>query len=317
MRVLITGGLGYLGGRLAKSLLLEPNYDVVISTRKENISSDLIHGAEIAQVHWGSISDLEKICEGVDVIIHTAGANAASCSNDPVMALEFNGVTTAKLIRAALKQDVKRFIYLSTAHVYGSPLIGEINEQTCTNSTHPYATSHRAGEDAVRFSHERNDIEGVVLRLSNACGPPVYKDVNCWMLIVNDLCRQAVVNKELTLNTSGKQYRNFISMSDVSNAILHFINLPTNSLGNGVFNLGGSESLRIIDVARLIANRCNILFGYKPNINHPEAAPEEQEEKLDFEVSKLLSTGYAHNGLIENEIDQTLGFCHTEFGDSI
>lgn len=316
MRVLITGGLGYLGGSLAKSLLLEPNYDVVISTRKKNIAYDWLLNAEIINPQWDLISTLDEMCIGIDIIIHTAGINAANCSNDPVMALEFNGVSTAKLVQSAIKQGVKKFIYLSTAHVYGSPLIGEVNEQTCTNSTHPYATSHRAGEDTVRFSHEQNDIDGIVLRLSNVCGSPVNKDVDCWMLIVNDLCRQAIVNKELTLNTSGQQYRNFIPMSDVNNAILHFINLPGNLPGNGIFNLGGRESLRIIDVARLIANRCNILFGYKPNINHPEAAPDEQETKLDFQISKLLSTGYSHNGQMENEIDQTLKFCHAEFGDS-
>ncbi len=316
MKVLITGGFGYLGGRLAKSLLLEPDFEVVIATRNNKKSDEALQGVKIVKINWDSISSFIEICTEIDVIIHAAGINATNCSEDPVNALDFNGVTTAKLMQAAIKQNVKKFIYLSTAHVYGSPLIGQINEQTCINSIHPYATSHRAGEDTVRFAHQQNKIEGVVLRLSNACGAPVNKDVDCWMLIVNDLCKQAVLNKELTLNTSGKQYRNFIPMSEVNHAVLHFINLTTNLLGDGVFNIGGPSSLRVIDVAKLIAERCTSLFGFTPNICLPEATVNENESILDYQISKLLSTGYSHTGHIKEEIDQTLEFCHSEFGIS-
>ena len=106
--------------------------------------------------------------------------------------MDFNGVATKRLVEAASRAGVKKFIYLSTAHVYASPLVGTITEQTLPNNSHPYASSHLAGESAVLNADERGVIQGVVMRLSNAYGAPMHKGVNCWMLVVNDLCRQAV-----------------------------------------------------------------------------------------------------------------------------
>ena len=78
--------------------------------------------------------------------------NAQNCVTDPVAALEVNAVATARLLQAAIRQGAKRFIYLSTAHVYGSSLSGVITEETCPASLCPYAASHRAGEDVVRIT---------------------------------------------------------------------------------------------------------------------------------------------------------------------
>ena len=87
--------------------------------------------------------------ENVDVVIHTAGMNAQECASDPEQALAFNGTVTADLVSSAVKQGVQKFIYLSTAHVYKEPLVGTISESSQTTNTHPYATSHLAGEIPV------------------------------------------------------------------------------------------------------------------------------------------------------------------------
>ena len=118
MRVLITGGLGYVGERLAQAVTAETDYEVVISTRNINNLYEPEHKAEVVKIDWDSIACIESICSGMDVIIHAAGVNALDCIDDPVNALEFNGVTTAKLITSAVKTGVKKFVYLSTAHVY-------------------------------------------------------------------------------------------------------------------------------------------------------------------------------------------------------
>jgi UDP-glucose 4-epimerase len=70
-------------------------------------------------------------------------------------------------------------------------------------------------------------------------------------VLVNDLCKQAVTKKSLTLCSSGTQKRDFITLQDVSRAALHFIGLPRELCRDGLFNLGGESSFRIIDMANL------------------------------------------------------------------
>ena len=314
MRLLITGGFGYLGGRLAQYLANETDHDIILGSRKKNDIPVWSPHAQVVQTLWASPEHLEKICVGVDAVGHLAGMNAQDSATNFVMALEFNAVATARLLQAAIRQDVKRFIYLSTAHVYDSPLTGVITEETCPNNLHPYATSHRAGEDVVRAANQRGEIEGIVIRLSNAYGAPVHKDANCWMLLVNDLCHQAVISKRMVLRT-GYQRRDFITMTDACRAIKHLLILSIDELGEGIFNLGG-QVMRVIDMTETIQARCLTVLGFTPEIICPEATPDDLNLVLDYRIDKLLATGFTLDSDLTAEIDATLIMCHIIWGAS-
>jgi UDP-glucose 4-epimerase len=314
MKILITGGFGYIGGRLAQHLSSQSGYDILLATRQGTEAPRWLPHAKVLKSKWESSDNLEDICKGIDVVIHLAGMNAQDSSANPINALECNAVATARLLQAAIRQGVKRFVYLSTAHVYSRPLEGVITEQTCPTNLHPYASSHRAGEDVVRAAHQREQIEGIVIRLSNAYGAPTHKNANCWMLLVNDLCRQAIINEELVLYSSGTQYRNFITIEDMVRAILHFVECPASKLGDGLFNLGAASPMRVIDLAELIAERCDITCGFKPPIKRPqETTQPKMSQPLDYRIDKLLGTGFILKSECNKEIDETLKFCHDHF----
>ena len=120
MRVLIAGGFGFAGGRLA-NYMHRAGYQVILGSRKASEPPDWLPRAEVARLDWNSVDALEAACSGADVVIQAAGMNAQDCAADPVAALMVNGVATARLMEAAGRAAVKRFVYLSTAHVYGSP----------------------------------------------------------------------------------------------------------------------------------------------------------------------------------------------------
>ncbi len=315
-RILISGGFGYLGGRLAQFLASHENYEILLGTRRQLSHPLWLPNANVVQTPWDSLPGLEKTCFDVDVIVHLAGMNAQDCAADSAMALEVNAVATARLVQAAIRQKVKRFIYMSTVHVYGSPLTGVTTEETKPTPIHPYAFSHRAGEDVVRASHASGEIEGIVIRLSNAYGPPADKSANCWMLLVNDLCRQAATSGKLILHSAGLQRRDFISLHDVVRGIKHLIELPSDKCGSGLFNLGGEAPYRVIDVAELIAARCEAVLGFKPEIGRPEPKPGEDSLELNFQIDKLKETGFCLSCDAASEIDVTLKFCHEAFGKS-
>ena len=315
-KVLVTGGFGYLGGRLAQFLDSQEGYEILLGSRwRPKLPGRLLKGKTVQTV-WDSPKDLEKVCSGVNTIIHLAGMNAQDCNADFAMALEVNAVATARLVQAAVRQKVKRFIYLSTIHAYGNPLSGVISEKTFPLPFHPYALSHRAGEDVVQSVHQSGEIEGVVVRLSNAYGAPADKNANCWMLLVNDLCRQAATSGKLKLNSSGMEWRDFISIHNVVRGIKHCIEITSDKYDSSLFNLGGEASYRVIDLAELIVVRCEAVLGFKPQIGRPEPKSEEDYLKLYFQIDKLKETGFSLSGDITNEIDVTLKFCHKNFGQS-
>lgn len=313
MRILITGGFGFIGGRLGQ-YLQENGHQVILGSRKAICPPEWLPHAEVAQIDWSDSRALKQICSRVDVVIQAAGMNAQDCASDPVAALEFNGLVTARLVAAASRVGVKRFIYLSTAHVYASPLVGTITEETCPRNLHPYATSHLAGEHAVLSANQRGQIEGIVLRLSNAFGAPVHKDVNCWMLLVNDLCKQAVQTRKLVLQTSGLQQRDFIGMTEVCRVAEHLAVGNGSSTQPSIFNVGSGVSQSVFAMAQSIQQRCAQVLGFEPVLQCVQGEADEPLPMLSYRVDNLAALGIKSD-FLENlaEIDSLLRFCQSTF----
>ncbi len=307
MRILITGGHGFVGGRLGQHFH-QVGHQIILGSRALTGRPDWLPHAEVAQIDWHDSRALEQICGGVDVVIQAAGMNAQDCAADPVAALEFNGLATARLLGAASRAGVKRFIYLSTAHVYASPLVGRITEDTCPRNLHPYATSHLAGENAVLSISQRGQIEGIVLRLSNAFGAPLHKDVNCWMLLVNDLCMQAVQNGKIVLRSSGLQQRDFIAMTEVCRVVEHLSCRDFDAPVPNVFNLGAGKSQSVLEMAQLIQRRCRRVLGFEPELQRPEMGADERHERLEYRTDRLAKMDINVSLDNNNEIDSLLAY---------
>jgi UDP-glucose 4-epimerase len=311
MRILITGGFGFVGGRMAQRMN-SAGHEVLLGSRHAAPVAGWLPGAPIVRTPWDDPAALEQLCRGVDLLIHAAGMNAQDCSADPVAALEFNGLATARLVAATKNSDIKRVIYLSTAHVYSNPLDGRIDEDTCPRNLHPYATSHLAGENAVLDLRSGAPCDRIVLRLSNIFGAPVTRDVNCWMLLVNDLCRQAVTSKKMVLRSGGLQQRDFIPMDAfVKTVDEQFANGSGTGL-SGVFNVGSGLSLSVLQMAQKIQKRCQIILGFEPALEtQPGSAQTEKNFFLEY-LSKRLTK--IETPSMDAEIDGLLRFCKSAFG---
>lgn len=312
-KILVTGGMGLVGGRVAQALAEQGN-EVLLGSRHVQAPPSWLATADVVAMDWLSKDSLISACNGVDAIVHLAAMNDAECLRDPVAALEVNGVNTARLLEAAKTTGVRRFIYFSTAHIYGSPLAGQIDEVTLPRCKHPYATSHRAAEDVVLAASDK--LSSIVLRLSNGFGRPAHAAVNSWMLLVNDLCRQAITQGSLTLRSSGLQRRDFVTLHDVGRAVSHMLNLPDTKVGDGIFNVGGGKSMQVIEMAEMIQSRCSALMGLTPEIIRPAPTPNENNPDLEYKIDKLLASGFALNGNVQEEIDGILTMCNATWGKS-
>jgi UDP-glucose 4-epimerase len=314
VRILITGGFGYLGGRLAQALEGKAGNEIRLGSRSKREPPEWLSNAEPVRTQWDSADALGEICSGVDSVVHLAGMNAQQCAADPSTTVMFRRVATSRLLEAAARQGVRRFIYVSTAQVYASPLVGKITEDTQPTSAHAYAVSHRAGEDAVRGATGAGRMGRIVLRLSNALGAPASPDADCWTLLTNDLCRQAVSTGRMVLRSSGLQHRDFVPLAGVCDAIAHVLQLPAPGNGAEVFNLGGEWAPTVWEIASLVRKRCLELLRFEPTLIRRSPKAGEAPRALDYRIDALRRTGYESSRDSVQEIDQLLEFCDESFG---
>lgn len=310
MRVLITGGCGYIGGRLSEYLLFN-GYEVVIATRKKYECFTNPLNLSFRHISWDRICDLKEVCKNIDVIIHAAGMNADDCLESPVKAINFNGHATARLVDAAFSSGVKRIIYLSTAHVYLSPLSGEIKEGDPLRNMHPYATSHVAGERAVLSASKLGSMDGIVLRISNAVGRPHHKGVNCWKLLIPNLCKQAVLEKKMEIYNNPNQKRDFIAIGEVCRIIKGIIESDCEFGGGSIFNLGSGVSKTLLEVAYEVRSSCEKILGYSPIVS--SAITKEDKQELSFHVDQVQESFGKICPSITTEIDGLIEFCQQSY----
>lgn len=306
-KILVTGGYGFVGGRLVRALSAQ--YKVIVSTR--NLLSDeqrLQHG-DVEQVIHSSLLTAGAFPTDCDIVIHLAALNEKDSVTQPSEAIRVNIDETRMILEQAIQNKVRHFIFFSTAHIYGSPLQGTITEETLPVPVHPYAITHKAAEDYVIAANNAGKIAGTVIRLSNSFGAPVLPTVNRWTLLVNDLCRQAIEKKKLVLLSNGCQYRDFVCLNDVENAIQQIVaQTPT-----GIYDLGSGKAVRVIDVAEQIASVYEELFSEKINIELPKESIPSEEPLLYYSVEKIKAAGISIANNVKKEIKDMLLFCKQHF----
>jgi UDP-glucose 4-epimerase len=314
MKALITGGLGFIGGRLA-SYLSALGVDVLLGTRNiHNRQPEWLASSHVVHTEWSNRSSLEFACKGVDVVVHAAGMNAVDSATNPVDALAVNGLSTANLLYSAIASGVQRFLYISTGHVYNAPLQGDIFETNTPLNLHPYASSHRAGEDCVRYAHQQHLVEGCVIRLSNGYGFPMHEDVNCWMLLVNDLCRQAVTTSKMALQSSGVQQRDFIPMKSVVEAIYSLIISDKETLDDGLYNIGCGQSMSVWEMACLVQRRCEKILCKKVPLSRSDLSRDRVSLNYVVQKYKNIAPDYEIDHI--KEIDCLIDYCIKHFSNT-
>mgnify|MGYP001158160858 FL=1 len=312
--ILITGGLGYLGGRIANHLIQKQDTPIVLGVKDKNFKlPDELRNCKVIQLNVLSASDLKAACNGVTSIVHLAALNFQESQKDPQKASLINTEGTYELLRSAVKTGVKKFIYFSTAHVYRSPLEGNIDETTKTLPGNPYASSHLEAEKHVLKFHSDNNINGIVFRLSNAIGRPMDKNVNCWMLAANNFCKQAILNQEIVLKGDPYQQRDFIPISHIERLTEEILDSSKIGYYGKVMNVGSEKSLSLLDLAKKISNRCKVLFGYEPKLIQNQESDKKTNDGLNYNCKDFKGLNIFSEKTLEDEIDELLKFCKNFF----
>lgn len=309
MRVLIAGGFGYVGGRLGMHLA-SSGYDVVLGSRFPQPKPEWLTKGDVNVLDWRDKNSLLHACKNVEVVLQTAGLNAAECLKNPIKALEVNGRNTGRLVDAARTTGVKKFIYLSTAHVYAGKLTGLITEDSEINNNHPYATSHVAGENKVKFYS--GDMQKVVVRLANSFGFPSGNNENCWNLVVNNLCKQAAVDRQMVIIGPSNALRNFISMTDVCLRLNRLISSKETLPDPLIFNMG-DQTRSILDIAISIKYIYRDLMEIDLPIIEMTEKIVERNQKFSFKSSVMESLGFNWTSSYSEELKMLIEYSESTF----
>lgn len=314
MHVLIIGGLGYIGGRIASYLNNLPDCRVTITSHRQdpkfpNILSEIpIKYLDVSQSPKAIANQLKD----VDSIIHLAAISEQYCDRDLEKAYAVNTVGVENVFHAAKLAQVKKFIYFSTVHVYGLDLIGEISESTKPNPMSTYAITHYAAEQHLKNGADK-EIDVIILRLSNAFGAPINPQVDRWTLLLNMLAKEISEKGTCTLKSSGLQTRDFITLTDVCLSIEKII-LSKNSIENfNIINFCSGKSMSIKEMAEKLAVRASVEMSKKITLSLPKGIKDEQVNSHFFSNDKLKNMGIDIQNEIDDELDSLLRFCMSSF----
>jgi len=184
-----------------------------------------------------------------------------------------------------------------------------IGEDTTPLPRDSYASARLASEHAI--GAQAGDCKVTVLRLTNAVGPPARSSVDRWTLVANDLCLQAARGGDLSLRSTGLQWRDFVPMSDVSHVIL---GAAEGRIRPGTFNLGSGHPMTVLQLADLVATAAVGLGMSRPAVIPGSEGPVEQSPPFRISVERLAREGFTPRGDLAREVQDTIAFCRRQSG---
>ncbi|BDC98441.1 NAD-dependent epimerase/dehydratase [Persicobacter psychrovividus] len=264
MRILVTGGAGYIGTELSRLLVNHPEVDeLIVYDNLSKANYNLFLGRPTPNGHKikfvkADILDsrkLKKALEGVDVVYHFAAHVSTPLQNNEISTFEqVNHWGTANVVDAVEESpSVKMFVYLSSVSVYGDQS-DEVTESTLPSPKSPYAVSKVRGEEHV--NRLKNKMRTFIIRSGNVYG---YSKSMRFDAVINRFMFESHYSNRIQIHGDGKQQRAFIHVSNLVNVLYQMIRSETPS---GVYNMveKNMQVLEIVDVLKSLYPSLEFIF---------------------------------------------------------
>ncbi len=258
MHILVTGGAGFIGSHLTDRLLSARHsvrvLDNLSSGKRANLPSH-----ERLEFVQGDIRDAAQTyaaVDGVDAVVHLAAVASVQASvDDPAGTHASNFVGTLNLLEAARRYGVRRFLYASSAAVYGDTAELPVCEDAVLKPLTPYAADKLAGEHYLRFYAQKHGLKTTAFRFFNIYGPR-QDPSSPYSGVISIFVERACAGKPVTIFGDGAQTRDFVYVGDLVEILLRTLG-EDRTVGK-VFNVGrGVECslLQMLDELQRLAGR--------------------------------------------------------------
>lgn len=299
MKILVTGGAGFIGSNIVEKLYLEHKIRVVdnLSTGKKENLSHLINDIEFV---YGDISNLElcrKVVKGIDLICHQAALGSVPRSvKDPLSSHISNVNGFLNILIAAKEEGIKRVVFASSSSVYGDHEDLPKCEDKVGNVLSPYAATKKIDEIYANVFTKCYGMECIGLRYFNIFGP--RQDPNgAYAAVIPKFIKLIREGKSPIINGDGSFSRDFTYVENAVQANLLALTTTNKECFGEVFNIGAGGQTTILDLVNVIKKELKsdveIIFGNKRegDIPHSNACIDKAKSVLGYNPSVTFENG--------------------------
>ena len=302
-RFLVTGGAGFIGSNLCQAIL-DLGYKVrcLVDRDGNSVRKNILHlqdnpNFEITECDIRSYEDCLGACQGADFILHHAACGSPRVDM-PLLYEEVNVKGTLNMMEAARRTGVEKFVYASSASVYGDDSSSFKREDIVGNIISQYALTKRINEDYGRLYHGLYGLDTYGLRYFNVFGK--RQDVNSGFIIPRFIMN-LLSGERTVLYGDGTQSRDFVYIDDIVQANLRACAAPSEA-GGQVYNVAYGEGRQLLDIYRhisaLLKKDIEPVFG-------SEHGSDVKHSRADIsKAGRLL--GYAPEWSFERGIEETV-----------
>ena len=306
MRILITGGSGFIGSHLAESFQGEAEVRVL-----DNLATGYEINLSRLDVDFrrGSILDdaaLQGAMVGVDYVFHLAAMVSVPISvSEPLSCESVNGVGVVRVLEAAAQAGVRKVFFASSAAIYGDNPTVPKTEAMLPEPKSPYAITKLQGEHWCRFYHDEGRVKTVALRFFNVFGPR-QDPRGAYAAAVPIFIEKALNGEPLAIYGDGSATRDFVYVKDIVAAIRHVTVTPELT---GVRNAGYGGAITVKALAEKIVE----LAGSKSEIRYLPDRPGDVKHSRAA-VDELAATGFQPVSNLEEGLAATLAYFRISAG---
>lgn len=253
--VLVTGGLGFIGSHIVDNLISDNNVTIIDNLTTgtlKNLNKPEHDNLEIVEedIRYANLDDLTS---GKDYVFHLAAMTSVPLSVEkPVECSEINLDSTVKLLKSAVDNDVKKFIFSSSSSVYGQNKNMPLKETEPPMPTSPYASSKASCELYLRSFYDSYGLDYTSLRYFNIFGPRQDKNSQ-YAAVIPNFINAILKDEQPVIYGDGEQTRDFVYVEDIVNANI----AAAKSDYNGIVNVASGEKLTINQLYEIIKNNLN------------------------------------------------------------
>jgi len=306
-KFLITGGAGFIGSNIAKQLVQNGDFvrilDNFYSGKEENLDFSRNLGKDRFELFRGDVTnkeDCEAACQGMDFVLHQAALlSVAESMKEPLRYNQVNINGTLFMLQAAVKHKVKRFVFASSAAVYGDAKQFPLTEGHLPLLISPYALSKLAGEYFCRIFSGFSGLETVCLRYFNVFGPgQSVKDD--YASVIPKFINHLLKDEPIPILGTGLQTRDFVYIKNIVSANILAATAP--GIKHEVFNVASGEAVTILELAELLIR----ILEKDAEIKFFPPRPGDIF-KIDADISKIIrSINYQNLTTFEEGLKETV-----------
>ena len=284
--VLVTGGAGFIGSHIVDRLLSNGSEVTVIDNlstgRLENIDFNDQQNLHLIKGDIRDFDLIKKAVEDIDTVFHEAAlVSVVSSFSDPLTTYYVNVKGTLNLLKACLDSNVKRFVFASSAAIYGKTNTVYKRENMISRPLSPYAVSKLAAESYVRLFYEVYGLETVSLRYFNVYGP--RQRSGTYSAVIPAFINRVLNDQPPIIQGNGEQTRDFVNVQDIVD-----INMIASRSKNAVgqfFNVGTGKATSVNQLAKIVLKTLG-KTSMKPVHTEPRRGDADKGSCADIEIAR-------------------------------